>query len=139
MELEDIKSLIGIVARMGLAELEVCKNGVTLRLVRDAMPTDAAERPHAFVAADPDQEAAPAVARADLIAPLSGVLHLTPSPGAPAFVTVGQAVKQGEALCIIEAMKVFNRVAAERDGTVEAVLFETGVDVEAGQTLMRIA
>ena len=139
MELADIKSLIDIAQRLGLAELEVCKNGVTLRLARDAQSAAVGERPHEFVAADAGQEAAPAVAQGDLIAPLSGVLHLSPSPDAPPFVAAGQEVKQGDTLCIIEAMKVFNRVVTERDGIVEAVLFETGVDIEAGQILMRIA
>jgi acetyl-CoA carboxylase biotin carboxyl carrier protein len=77
--------------------------------------------------------------RADLTAPLSGVLHLAAAPGAPPFVAPGQAVKRGDTLCIIEAMKVFNRIAAEQDGVVEAVLFETGAEIEAGQTVMRIA
>ena len=140
MDLEDIKSLIGVVQHMGLVELEAQKNGVTLRLVREAIPVAAApERPGAFVEAGPDREVPAVSARADLIAPLSGVLHLRPSPDAPPFVAVGQAVKRGETLCIIEAMKVFNRVSSERDGVVEAVLFESGAEVEAGQTLMRIA
>jgi acetyl-CoA carboxylase biotin carboxyl carrier protein len=76
--------------------------------------------------------------RADLLAPLSGVLHLSPSPNAAAFVAVGQAIKRGDTLCIVEAMKVFNRVTAERDGLIEAVLVESGSEIEAGQTLMRI-
>ena len=139
MELEDIRSLIGMAQRLGLAELEASKGGMTLRLVREATPTVAAERPRSFLAAGPIDDAAPEPASPDLIAPLSGVLHLSPAPGAPPFVAPGQAVKQGDTLCIIEAMKVFNQVSAERDGTIAAVLFASGVEIEAGQTVMRIA
>jgi len=72
------------------------------------------------------------------VAPLSGVLHLSPAPGADPFVCVGQAIRVGDTLCIIEAMKVFNAIRAERDGTVAAVLVTSGNEVEAGQMLMRI-
>jgi acetyl-CoA carboxylase biotin carboxyl carrier protein len=131
MELEAILSLIDVAERLGLAELSASQGGVTLRLLREAR-TPAAARP--ILAAT-----VTAPVRADLVAPLSGVLHLSASPGAPPFVTKGQAVKRGDTLCIIEAMKVFSRVAAEQDGTIAAVLFETGAEIEAGQTLMRIA
>ena len=68
-----------------------------------------------------------------------GVVHLTPSPDASPFVVVGQAVKAGETLCVIEAMKVFNNICAERNGVVDAVMATSGSEVEAGQLLMRIA
>jgi acetyl-CoA carboxylase biotin carboxyl carrier protein len=138
MELEDIRSLIGVAERLGVAELEARKGGVTLRLVRAGRP-DAAEPTQGFVRAEPGRGVAPEFVRADLVAPLSGVLHLSPAPDAPPFVTPGQQVKRGDTLCIIEAMKVFSRVSAERDGVVEAVLFETGAEIEAGQIVMRIA
>eukprot|EP01037_Dinobryon_pediforme_P004258 gene4258-4308_t len=135
MELEDIRSLIAVAENLGLAELDARKNGVTLRLLRDAKATPA----HAILRTELPAELPTAPLRADLIAPLSGVLHLAPAPGAPPFATPGQAVKRGDTLCIIEAMKVFNRIAAEQDGVIEAVLFETGAEIEAGQTVMRIA
>jgi len=72
-------------------------------------------------------------------APLYGVVHLQPSPGEQAFVTPGLAVKAGQTLCVIEAMKVFNEVRAERDAVVEAVLVASGQEVEAGQPLVRLA
>jgi acetyl-CoA carboxylase biotin carboxyl carrier protein len=133
MELEDIRSLIGAARLLGLTELEVRKNGVTLRLVRDP----ASVVPSTDSAAPAVPFAAPPV-RGDLVAPLSGVLHLSPQPGAPPFVTVGQAVAAGDVLCLIEAMKVFIRVSTERGGVVEAVLVPTGAEIEAGQVLMRI-
>ncbi len=138
MELEDIKLLIDAADRLAVSALEARKGGVTLRLIRGEQPAVAAQPP-AFLVPETGQRTTPVFAQADLIAPLSGVLHLSPAPEAPAFVSPGQAVKRGETLCIIEAMKVFSRVSAERDGIVEAVLFETGVEVEAGQILMQIA
>jgi len=71
------------------------------------------------------------------LAPLYGVVHLQPTPGEPPFVQAGQAVRAGQTLCVIEAMKVFNEVRAERDATVEAVLVRSGQEVEAGQALFR--
>ena len=75
----------------------------------------------------------------ELRAPLSGVLHLRPAPDAEPFVRVGQTVQAGDPVCIIEAMKVFNQVRAERAGCVVAILAEGGTEVDAGQTLLRIA
>ena len=74
----------------------------------------------------------------DVKAPLSGIVYLGPSPDAPPFVTVGQAVTAGTMLCTVEAMKMFNPVTAERDGVVEAIFVATGDEVAAGQPLLRI-
>ena len=71
--------------------------------------------------------------------PLYGVVHLQATPGDPPFVAVGDAVRAGQTLCVIEAMKVFNEVQAERTGVVQAVLVQTGDEVEAGQALFRVA
>jgi acetyl-CoA carboxylase biotin carboxyl carrier protein len=138
MDLEDIKLLIDVTQRLGLAELEASKNGVTLRLVREAAPDVSDDQPLSLVATASVPKAAPRPVSQDLLAPLSGVLHLSPAPGAAPFATPGQAIKRGDTLCVIEAMKVFNQVSAERDGVVAAVLLETGVEVEAGQTVMHI-
>ncbi|WP_459575412.1 acetyl-CoA carboxylase biotin carboxyl carrier protein [Cupriavidus sp. 8B] len=74
-----------------------------------------------------------------MLAPLFGIVHLRPSPDEPAFVQPGQTVEAGQTVCVIEAMKVFNAVLAERDGMVEAVLVESGNEVDAGQPLIRFA
>ena len=71
-------------------------------------------------------------------APLSGVVYLQPAPGEAPFVQPGQAVKAGQTLCVIEAMKVFNEIPAERAGTVEAFLVTSGQDIDAGQALVRL-
>jgi acetyl-CoA carboxylase biotin carboxyl carrier protein len=136
MELEDIRSLIGVAERLGLAELVACKAGVTLRLLRERRVDDVRQTLSPLHA--PVPAPVPVRVRGDLVAPLAGVLHLTPAPGAPPFVMQGQAIRRGETLCLIEAMKVFSRIGAEQDGVVEAVLVTSGAEIEAGQTLMRI-
>jgi acetyl-CoA carboxylase biotin carboxyl carrier protein len=136
MELEDIRSLIGVAERLGLAELVACKAGVTLRLLREGRVDDLRQTLSPLHV--PVPVPMPVPVRGDLVAPLAGVLHLTPAPGAPPFVMQGQAIRRGETLCLIEAMKVFSRIGAEQDGVIEAVLVTSGAEIEAGQTLMRI-
>ncbi len=148
MDLNDIKALIEAMQSSDLAEMEFSENGWTLRLVRNPGHGTPSANPgpgrlvesQSFAQVSPDLPAsvAPAVPNGDVRAPLSGIVHLQPAPDQPPFVQVGQAVEAGAAVCIIEAMKVFNSVRAERDGRVEAVLVAPGDDVEAGQTLMRI-
>jgi acetyl-CoA carboxylase biotin carboxyl carrier protein len=144
MELEQIKVFIDAMASSDLTELQANKDGWVLRLVRRKAPAP----PHASVSGSPLPPSAQgtqrepgisAIAGTEVRAPLFGLVHLTPSPDAPPFVVVGQAVKAGETLCVIEAMKVFNNICAERDGVVEAVMTTSGSEVEAGQLLMRIA
>ena len=77
--------------------------------------------------------------RSLVLSPLYGIVHLQPAPDAAPFVTVGQEVAEGTALCVIEAMKVFNHVYAEQAGTVKTILIGNGDEVEVGQALMSIA
>ncbi|NDZ11669.1 acetyl-CoA carboxylase biotin carboxyl carrier protein subunit [Variovorax sp. WS11] len=147
MNQEQIKTLIDALAASELAELEFSENGSTLRLVKQAAlaaraprragvagrqaRVPAAER----VAPQPAQAQAPV--STECLAPLYGVVHLQPTPDEPPFVQAGQAIRAGQILCVIEAMKVFNEVRAERDATVQAVLVRSGQEVEAGQPLFR--
>jgi acetyl-CoA carboxylase biotin carboxyl carrier protein len=71
-------------------------------------------------------------------APLSGLVHLSPAPDAPDFVVVGRKVEAGDVVAVIEAMKVFNEIRAERASTVEALYIASGDEVDAGQLLIRI-
>ena len=147
MDPQQIKALIDVMASSDLAEMEFSQDGWTLRLAR--WPA-AAGPPASFpprVAAVPrrDADAARAVAApvdatvaSALCAPLYGVVHLRPAPGEPLFVVAGQAVAAGQTLCVIEAMKVFNEVRAERDAVVDAILVSSGQEVEAGQALLRL-
>jgi acetyl-CoA carboxylase biotin carboxyl carrier protein len=139
MDQQQLKTFIDAMAASDLAEMEFAQDGWTLRLVR--RPHDAAATPAAGAlhpARVPTTPAAPA-ATPPLVAPLYGVVHLSPGPGEPAFVTPGQKVSAGQTLCVIEAMKVFNEVRADRDATIVDVLVESGQEVDAEQPLMRFA
>lgn len=142
MKQEQIKTLIDALAASDLAELEYSENGSTLRLVKLAAlgAASAARSPSGVRKAPrqaPQETTAPAVASAECLAPLFGVVHLQPAPGEPPFVQPAQAVEAGQLLCVIEAMKMFNEVRADRTGTVRQVLVQSGQEVEAGQPLFR--
>jgi acetyl-CoA carboxylase biotin carboxyl carrier protein len=151
MTLDEIKALIDAMSASDLVEMEVSKDGWTLRLVRhggtatvaatisEARPARAATQAQP-VSPDPPQISAveSATSAGDVRAPLSGIVYLGSSPDAPPFVTVGQTVTKGAMLCTVEAMKMFNPVTAERDGVIEAIFVTTGDEVAAGQPLFRI-
>jgi len=148
MDSQLIKSLIAALAASDLAELEYSHNGETLRLTKRAplagsggLP--AATQPAAPVAPPIPQpiaspEPVPTDGSSDIRSPLYGVVHLTPTPDAPPFVRLGDAVKAGQTLCVIEAMKMFNELRADRDGTLRAILVESGQEIDIGQTLFRL-
>ena len=140
MKQEQIKTLIDALAASDLAELEYSENGSTLRLVKlSALGVATAVRSPSAARKAPRQalEETTAVASTECLAPLFGVVHLQPAPGEPPFVQPGQAVEAGQVLCVIEAMKMFNEVRADRAGTVQQVLVHSGQEVEAGQPLFR--
>jgi acetyl-CoA carboxylase biotin carboxyl carrier protein len=145
MDLQQIKTFIDAMASSDLAEMEVSRDGWTLRLVRRGSagaPTAASGKPGFRHTPSSDTLPLPAAAAPpdnEVRAPLYGVVHLKPSPGEPPFVAAGATVKVGQTLCVIEAMKVFNEVRAERDGKVESLLVKSGQEVEAGQALLRFA
>ncbi|MFS2100236.1 acetyl-CoA carboxylase biotin carboxyl carrier protein subunit [Variovorax sp. Varisp85] len=142
MKQEQIKTLIDALAASDLAELEFSENGSTLRLVKLsalAGASAAPRQPAARRAPRHSPEEAVPLDAAECLAPLHGVVHLQPAPGEPPFLQPGQAVEAGQLLCVIEAMKMFNEVRAEREGTVREVLVQSGQEVEAGQPLFRFA
>ncbi|WP_439891131.1 acetyl-CoA carboxylase biotin carboxyl carrier protein [Ralstonia sp. 25C] len=153
MDLSQIKQLIDAMAASDLAEMSFSHQGWVLRLVRDKFAAqrdgDVAPLPDrlnrmqpALVHQAPSPSSKPVSAtppRRELLAPLFGIVHLQPAPGEPAFVQPGQAVQAGQTVCVIEAMKVFNAVVAESDGTVEALLVQSGAEVDSGQPLIRFA
>lgn len=151
MTLDEIKAIIDAMSASDLVEVEVSKDGWTLRLTRDmgalvsvpstsgaaSIPTVTHTRPDSS-RLEPAASVKSAASTNDVSAPLSGIVYLGPSPDAPPFVAIGQAVKTGATLCTVEAMKMFNPVTAERDGVIEAVFVTTGDEVAAGQPLLRI-
>ena len=144
MELPQIKAFIDAMASSDLTELEASKDGWTLRLVRragDVPPPGAGRRsaPGATIPARTRPSRRPRSPAPEMCAPLSGIVYLQSiARTQPPFVVVGQAVKAGTTLCVIEAMKIFNEIRAERDGIVEAMLVASESVVDAGQPLIRI-
>ena len=141
MDLAKIKALIDLVSRSQVSELELTEGDTTLRLSRSGQPAAAHHAPAPIAPpAPPAPEEAPAAAAPDAVcAPSFGVFHRTPAPDAPPFVTPGARVEAGQTLCLIEAMKVFTAIAAPQAGTIEAILVESGAEVEAGQPLFRLS
>jgi acetyl-CoA carboxylase biotin carboxyl carrier protein len=135
MNQQQIKTFIDALAASDLSELEFSEDGWTLRLARQAAPAATAALNGAEVQAL--LMAVEAASAGECLAPLYGVVHLQGTPGEAPFVAAGQAVTAGQTLCVIEAMKVFNEVRAERDGVLQAVLVVSGDEVEAGQPLFR--
>jgi acetyl-CoA carboxylase biotin carboxyl carrier protein len=150
MDLRKIKKLIDLLEESNLAELEikegeevvrlsrVPKGGVAVAPAPVAVAAPVAAAPVAApVAATP---AAPAMPEGHVVkAPMVGTYYASASPGAPAFVKVGQQVKAGETLGIIEAMKMFNQIEADVGGTVQAILIDNGQPVEFDQPMFVIA
>jgi len=143
MDRDLIKQLIEALAASDLAELEYRSNGETLRLVKRAgvapVPARAATSSPVSASPAPAPSPPPNTAVPDtIVAPAYGIVHLQDTPGAPPLVTPGQSVTAGQVLCVIEAMKVFSQVRAERDCTIAAVLVQSGQEVDAGQPLFRL-
>ena len=142
-----IKALIDALQSSGLSELEYTSGGESLRLVKGgavptvhpaAPPADPSPAPSPARPASQPLPLTAAPAMMAVSAPLYGVVHLQPAPGAPPFVVAGQAVDANQVLCTVEAMKVFTEVRTERAGTVEAVLVTDGQEVEPGQALVQL-
>jgi len=158
MNLDEIKQILEMMREHELAEFELEREGVTLRLRKHGpapwtgpippmppMPYAApAVAGAAAPAASPAPEAAvltPASEDVDLAivkSPIVGTFYLAPEPGAPSFVEIGQAVRKGQVLCIIEAMKLMNEINAECDGELVKVYVENGQAVQYGERLFAI-
>jgi acetyl-CoA carboxylase biotin carboxyl carrier protein len=153
MDLRKLKTLIDLVAESDIAELEVTEGESKVRIVKSsAIPqnqmvmvpqqgvqqfsTPAMAAPAAAPAAVP---AAPAEPTGHVVkSPMVGTFYRSSAPGAPAFVEVGANVKEGDTLCIIEAMKLLNEIDADASGTITKILVENGQPVEFGQPLFVI-
>jgi acetyl-CoA carboxylase biotin carboxyl carrier protein len=152
MDLRKIKKLIDLLEESNLAELEIKEGEEVVRLSRVPKGTAPAAAPVAVAAAPaPVAAAAPAPVVAEapaanalpagnvVKAPMVGTFYASASPGTPAFVKVGQQVKVGDTLGVIEAMKMFNQIEAEVAGTVQAILIENGQPVEFDEPMFVIA
>ncbi|HEY6548702.1 MAG TPA: acetyl-CoA carboxylase biotin carboxyl carrier protein [Vicinamibacteria bacterium] len=155
MDLRKLKTLIDLVQQSGIAELEITEGEERVRISRggagapQAAPVQVYTLPQAApapsapgaptvagVTAAPAEGDAPAAPEGHVIrSPMVGTFYRSSAPGAKAFVEVGQAVKAGDTLCIIEAMKLLNEIEADQDGIVKAILAENGQPVEYGEPL----
>ena len=154
MDLRKLKKLIDLVEESGISELEITEGEEKVKIVKaggapvafvSPSPAQAAPAP---VPAAPAAAAAPGAPAAEPVeaapeghpvkSPMVGTFYRTPSPDAKAFVEVGQAVKEGQIICIIEAMKLMNEIECDKTGVVKAILVENGQPVEFGQPLVVI-
>ena len=143
-ELDDIERMLDLMDERDLEELEVEREGLHIRLrkrARGEVPARPAPVPAEAPAAPPVAAAGDEVADAGLLvvkSPIVGTFHRAPAPGARPFVEVGSAVRKGQVLCIIEAMKLMNEIDAEHDGEVMEVFAEDGRPVQYGAALFAI-
>jgi acetyl-CoA carboxylase biotin carboxyl carrier protein len=148
MDLRKLKKLIDLVQESGIAELEITEGEEKVKIVRGGVVTVSAVAPSVPPAAPEPRAAAPAAAASPtpaesaagqeghvVKAPMVGTFYRSPSPDAKPFVEVGQPVKEGDTICIIEAMKLMNEIEADAAGVVKAILVENGQPVEYGQPL----
>jgi len=152
MDLRKLKKLIDLVQESGIAELEVTEGEEKVRISRGGLVSTASQAAAPAAAFPPAAPAAavptaPEAAAAEpapggeghaVKAPMVGTFYRAPSPEARPFVEVGQVVKQGDTVCVIEAMKLMNEIEADASGTVKAILVENGQPVEYGQALFII-
>jgi acetyl-CoA carboxylase biotin carboxyl carrier protein len=151
MDLRKIRKLIELIQETGIAEIEIREGEESVRISREsskvAAPIYASAPAPATTHVVSDAKAASADAthasnplanKHSVKAPMVGTVYLAPSPGAKEFVTVGQTVKAGDVLCLIEAMKMFNQIEADKTGTISSILVDSGAPVEFNQPLFVI-
>ncbi|GAA5525796.1 biotin carboxyl carrier protein of acetyl-CoA carboxylase [Microbulbifer aestuariivivens] len=152
MDIRKIKKLIELLEESDIGELEIKEGEESVRISRGsngaalaaapiapapvAAPVPAAPAPAAPAAEA--AESAPALNGHAISSPMVGTYYAAPSPGAAPFVKVGQQVKVGDVVCIIEAMKMMNQIEADKAGTIESILVEDGQPVEFDQPLVTI-
>ena len=143
MDLRKLKKLIDLVQESGISELEVTEGEEKVKIVKSGGSSTAYATPLQVVsaAAPPAPAAAPVALPEEaqghaVKSPLVGTFYRSPSPGAKPFVEVGDTVKAGDTICIIEAMKLLNEIECDKDGVVKAILVENGQPVEYGEPLV---
>lgn len=155
MDLRKLKTLIDLVSESNISELEITETEGKVRIVKGGTPAPiqyvqavaappapavAGTGPVGAIAAPAPAAPAPEAVPAGHVvkSPMVGTFYRSSSPGAPAFVEVGSQVKEGDTVCIIEAMKILNEIEADKSGTVTQILGENGQAVEYGQPLFII-
>ena len=156
MDIRKVKKLIELLEESNIGEIEIKEGEESVRISRHgaqqaapvayaapapvaAVPAPAALAPAEVPAAEATAPAAAPVADNAVLSPMVGTFYRAPSPEAPSFVEVGQTVRVGDVLCIVEAMKMMNQIEADRAGTVTAIHVENGEAVEFDQPLISIS
>lgn len=141
MDIRKIKKLIELVEESGVSELEIHEGEESVRISRHApqgvyQTVQQVPAPAPAPAATPAPATEPAIPSGHIVkSPMVGTFYRAPNPGAKPFVEIGQTVKVGETLCIVEAMKMMNQIEADRAGAIKAILVENGEPVEYGEPL----
>ena len=150
MDLRKLKTLIDLVSESNVSELEITEAEGKVRIVKSSGAPLVMQQPAATLIANPVASAAsmPAALLTDVVtagpaghavkSPMVGTFYRCASPGAKAYVDIGSVVKEGETICIIEAMKILNEIEADKSGTVTKILCDNGQAVEYGQSLFMI-
>ena len=151
MDLRKLKTLIDLVSESNVSELEITEAEGKVRIVKGgpagmqtlaapaAMPVTVAPAPALAPAAGAAAPAAPEAPKGHIVkSPMVGTFYRASAPGAKSFVEVGSQVKEGETVCIIEAMKILNEIETDKAGTITQILCENGQAVEYGQPLFVI-
>ena len=137
MDLRKVKKLISLFEESHLLELEIESEGENIRMSRRADPSETLAPMAAYPAtAEPQPTPAEDDPGEPVVSPIVGTYYARPNPNAPPFTAVGDTVKTGDTLCIVEAMKVMNQIKAERAGRIIAIKVEDQQPVEFGQVLM---
>ena len=153
MDIRKVKKLIELLEESNIGEIEIKEGEESVRISRHgnqpaapvayAAPAPAVPAPVAALAEAPLAEnaspAAPSVVENAVLSPMVGTFYRAPGPDAPSFIEVGQTVRVGDVLCIVEAMKMMNQIEADRAGTVTAIHVENGEAVEFDQPLISIS
>jgi acetyl-CoA carboxylase biotin carboxyl carrier protein len=149
MDIRKVKKLIELLEESDIGEIEIKEGEESVRISRNAVLPAAHAAPAGYappppVAAAPAPVAAAPVPEAPVISghvvnsPMVGTFYRSPAPTSPSFVEIGQSVKIGDVICIVEAMKMMNQIEADKAGTIDAILVEDGEPVEFDQPLISI-
>ncbi len=151
MDIRKVKKLIELVEESGIEELEIKEGEESVRISRRLPQNSFNQPPQVWHAAAPMAQPAAAAASAPpaasqpvisaqqaITSPMVGTFYRSSSPGSKAFIEVGQQIKAGDVICIIEAMKMMNQIEADKAGIVEAILVEDGAPVEFDQPLITV-
>lgn len=157
MDFNQVKELLHLVDQSSLKEFQLQMDNVTVQMSKNSATSQSTTKDTKIETISPvvnetaynnessyqsvtvrETESTPAAAGEEILSPIVGVVYLSPEPGKPEFKKVGDTVKVGETLCIVEAMKVMNEIKSEVDGTITEILIEDSQVVEYNQALFRV-